>query len=85
MPCSCFTQRASSRKICKKNKNKKDNKKKIYNIKRIDDNIVLTSKYFKGVIKDNYQIYKKGGKSQKLSKILIILKRESDPKVNLNY
>ena len=33
--------------------------------KSIDDNIVLTSQYFKGVIKDNYQIYKKGGNKPK--------------------
>jgi len=31
--------------------------------KSIDDNLVLTSKYFKGVIKDLTQIYKKGGLS----------------------
>ena len=33
--------------------------------KRIDDNIVYIKKYFKGVIKDNQQIYTKGGTNQK--------------------
>lgn len=46
---------------------------KIFIIKRIDDNIVITSKYFKGVIKDNYQIYIKGGYHAKcFLKIFII-------------
>lgn len=56
-------------------------KKKIWNYKkkflskRIDDNIVITSKYYKGVIKDNYQIYIKGGeKTKSFLKILIIFK-----------
>jgi hypothetical protein len=33
--------------------------------KSIDDNIVVTSKKFKGIIKNNLQIYKKGGVNQK--------------------
>ena len=52
---------------------KKINNNNKNNYKSIDDNIVLTSKknliykYFKGVIKDNQQIYTKGGKCQKPS------------------